>query len=84
MRKKETKPCDTNPMSNESNLNNTKMMTTTTNKENTGHQTKQTIATHDSTTQTTCKQDLFAVVSIQNDRCDYDKNHKPETRFQKL
>lgn len=63
MRKKETEPCDSNSISNESNLNNTKM-TTTTNNENATNQTKPTIATHDSTTQTTCKQDLFTVVSI--------------------
>lgn len=64
MRKKETEPCDSNPISsNESNLNsnnnsNTKMTTTTNN-----NKTKQTIATHDSTTQTTCKEDLLAMVS---------------------
>lgn len=69
MRKKETEPCDTNPISNDSNLENTKMMTTTTNNNNTGHQTKQTIATHDSTTQTICKQDLFAMVSELNFWC---------------
>lgn len=49
------------------------MATTTTNNNNnnsinndnniTTNQTKQTIATHDSTTQTTCKQDLFTMVS---------------------
>lgn len=62
MRKKETEPCDDSNQisSNESNLNNTSntKMTTTTN----NVKTKQTIATHDSTTQTTCKEDLFAMV----------------------
>lgn len=59
MRKKETEPCDNNPISssNESNLNSNTKMTTTTN----NAKTKQTIATHDSTTQTTCKEDLFAM-----------------------
>ena len=38
-------------------------MTTTTNNEIITNQTKQTIATHDSTTQTTCKEELLAMVS---------------------
>lgn len=66
MRKKESESCHGSTIINEINKNQTATMTTTTTTDNENspqNQTNQTIATHDSTTQTICKQDSFRMVS---------------------